>query len=377
MSRCFLLSAALALVASTLLAQTDESALQVSVRGFADTYHAVRTEAPHDWMSSRTRLRGEVNVSHGSVGLFTSANVIYNAVVPDRTGFSLRECYLSYNSPHIEVRAGRQIITWGVVDGLRLTDVISPMDYSEFLAQDYDDIRVPVSALRTRLSGSNWQLDLVAVPVAQFFVLPSDSANPWSIGSLPPIEEPSRRLHHMEYGGRFSVFLSGIDFSLCALHTWQKTPSFHQGRWCYRRMGLVGGDLSVPVGQLVMRGEVASTLYDEGGTQALLGIDWYMPGSCTLSAQYAHQLLRQGTHRNSGLATLRLSKEWTDVGLTLQTFAYVDVSEGGIFDRSSADYALTDQLHLLLGYDLFHAKRGQFLVYRHNSEAWLKMKYSF
>ena len=91
----------------------------------------------------------------------------------------------------------------------------------------------------------------------------------------------------------------------------------------------------------------------------------------------AHQLLRQGTHRNSGLATLRLSKEWTDQGLTLQTFAYVDVSEGGIFDRSSADYALTDQLHLLLGYDLFHAQRGQFLVYRHNSEAWLKMKYSF
>ena len=142
-------------------------------------------------------------------------------------------------------------------------------------------------------------------------------------------------------------------------------------------MGLVGGDISVPVGQLVMRGEVASTLYDEGGTQALLGIDWYMPGSCTLSAQYAHQLLRQGTHRNSGLATLRLSKEWANVGLTLQTFAYVDVSEGGIFDRSSADYALTDQLHLLLGYDLFHAQRGQFRVYRHNSEAWLKMKYSF
>lgn len=94
-------------------------------------------------------------------------------------------------------------------------------------------------------------------------------------------------------------------------------------------------------------------------------------------AQYAHQLLRQGTHRNSGLATLRLSKEWADVGLTLQSFAYVDVSEGGIFDRSSADYAITDQLHLLLGYDLFHAQRGQFLVYRHNSEAWLKMKYSF
>ena len=34
----------------------DEDSLRVSVRGFVDTYHAMRTEAPNDWMSSRSRL---------------------------------------------------------------------------------------------------------------------------------------------------------------------------------------------------------------------------------------------------------------------------------------------------------------------------------
>ena len=49
----------------------------------------------------------------------------------------------------------------------------------------------------------------------------------------------------------------------------------------------------------------------------------------------------------------------------------------GVFNRFSADWAATDQIHLLLGYDLFYAESGIFLTYAHNSEVWLKLKYSF
>ena len=371
---------------SHLWAQDDEGGLRAGVKGFVDTYHAVRSESPHDWMSSRTRVRGELTLSHGQAGAFVSANLLYNAVLPDKSGFELREAYLTYNTSRWDVRLGRQIITWGVADGLRLTDIISPMDYSEFLAQDYDDIHIPVGAFRLRYGGERWNLEAVAVPVAQYFILPTGDDNPWSVGQLPPITTPRRRLYNMEYGARWSAYLSGIDFSIAALHTWQKTPELYHGQLCYRRMGMVGGDLSVPIRQVVLRAEVASYLYDEGATQALLGLDWYLPGSCTLSAQYAHQVKRHGAldldsgrrgSRHSGLATLRLSKDLCHSLLTLQTFAYVDVSEGGVFDRTSADYALSDQIHLLIGYDVLYADRGQFYPYRHNSEAWIKAKYSF
>ena len=46
------------------------------------------------------------------------------------------------------VRLGRQFVIWGAADGVRVTDLVSPMDMTEFLAQDYDDIRMPVNALR-------------------------------------------------------------------------------------------------------------------------------------------------------------------------------------------------------------------------------------
>jgi hypothetical protein len=53
------------------------------------------------------------------------------------------------------------------------------------------------------------------------------------------------------------------------------------------------------------------------------------------------------------------------------------LTDGGIYNRFSADYALNDQMHLMLGYDLFHADKGMFQMYAHNSEYWLKLKYNF
>lgn len=367
----------------------DEESLRIGVKGFVDTYHALRTEEPHDWMSSRTRVRGEVSIEKGHAGAFVSANLVYNAILKDRTGLQLREAYAYYSDDHWDLRAGRQIIVWGVADGLRLTDIISPMDYTEFLAQDYDDIRIPVGGLRLRYSREKWCLEAVAVPVSSFFELPTDDKNPWSIGPIPIADEPGKKLCNMEYGGRLSFFLSGIDFSLSALHTWNKQPIICNGIGEYRRMTMLGADVSIPIGKFVVRGELAEYL-DEAqsatdvketpraaSANALIGIDWYAGNDWSLSAQYAHKYVAWGDLRNTGLATFRISKELLHNTLALQSFAYIDVTNGGVYNRLSADYALNDQLHAIIGYDFFHADRGMFTVYNKNSEVFLKFKYSF
>ena len=362
----------------------DEDSLQVGIKGFVDTYHALRTELPNNWMSSRSRVRGELTIEKGHAGAFVSANLIHNAILSNHTGFQLREAYAYYSDNHWDVRAGRQIITWGVADALRLTDIISPMDYTEFLAQDYDDIRIPVGGLRVRFSREKWSMEAVAIPVSSFFDLSTDAENPWSVGPIAIGAEPSHNAYNMEYGGRLAFFLSGIDFSFSALHTWNKQPVLCNGVGEYRRMTMLGADVSVPMGKFVVRGEVAEYL-DElqtGGTRAastnaLLGIDWYAGNDWTLSAQYSHKYVALGEHRNTALSTLRISKELLHNTLALQTFAYIDVTNGGIFNRLSADYALNDQIHAVIGYDYFHADGGMFAIYNKNSELFFKLKYSF
>ena len=114
---------------------------------------------------------------------------------------------------------------------------------------------------------------------------------------------------------------------------------------------------------------------------ALVGIDWFPGNDWNVSAQYAHRHLSghlgNATHRNTGLATARIGKELLRNTLKLSTFAYIDVTNGGVFNRFSAAYALNDQIELTAGYDFFHADKGTFSLYRHNSETWMKLKYSF
>jgi len=401
----------LLLLISPVFAVAQQSGgLDVDVKGFADTYHALRSGGNHEFMASRSRVRGELTLSKGDAGAFVSANLVHNSILQDRSGLQIREAYAWWDNGRWDIRAGRQIMTWGVADGLRVTDLISPMDYTEFLAQDYDDIRIPVGGLRLRYMRERWNIEMVAVPVASFFELPVETDNPWSIlpvDLLMPLtvnmeNTPTPDLENMEYGGRFTTYLSGVDFSLCALQTWNKMPVFTstvQGGNIimtaeYRKMTMLGADVSLPVGQFVLRGEGACYLNEAqtpvSGTEiprcntinALLGIDWYAGSDWSLSGQcyHKHILDYDGTidsSRDTDMATLRISKSLLNNTLSLQTFAYMDLTDGGIYNRLTADYAVNDQMHVLLGYDLFHADDGMFRMYSDNSEWWFKLKYSF
>lgn len=390
----------------------EEETLDIRVKGFVDTYQALQTDKPNKWMSSRTRARGEINIEKRSVGAFLSANAIYNSIVKEQNGFSLREAYAYFSAGNWDIRAGRQIVSWGVADAMRLTDIISPMDFTEYLAQDYDDIRIPITGVRVKYVRSSWSAEAVAIPISSFFQLPTDSTNPWAI-SFPKIElpytinlkdTPSKRLRNSEYGGRFSVFLPGIDFSVSALRTWNKMPCFvgtmeQNGELVfngvYDRMTMLGADASLPLGKFVIRSEFAEYLGEvqtpsqigirppkKNVTNFLFGVDWYPGNDWTIAAQYSHKYIADFSSdisgfRNSGMATLRIAKDLLRNTLNISTFAYVDVTNGGIYNRLYADYALTDQIHAFIGYDLFHADSGMFAMYNKNSEIWLKLKYSF
>ena len=159
-------------------------------------------------------------------------------------------------------------------------------------------------------------------------------------------------------------------------------------------MTMLGADCSLPVGQFVLRAEVAEYIGEAQGSglgqnavrrntlNALAGVDWYPGNDWNVSVQYDHKyisgnLAALSAYRNAGLATARLSKELLHNTLKLSTFAYIDVANGGIFNRLSAAYSLNDQIELTAGYDYFHAHKGTFAMYSKNSEAWVKMKYSF
>ena len=398
-----LLSAVFALSAHA----QDELSLQIN--GFVDSYHALQTSYPHKVMSSRTRLRLEMRADYGEASLYSSMNLAYNSLLKDQTGAFLREAYFDYAGDFLEVKAGRQIVTWGVADGLRITDLISPMDYTEFMANDYDDIRVPVNAIDLKIPGERVSAEVIFVPVPEYFVMPSGEDNPWTM----PLPErtrmdlsgtPEKRLKNSEYGGRLRFFLENLDFSLTALHTFNKSPvtvaSYNPQtdsvliRGVYKPMNVFGGDVSIPMGEFVVRGEIAE-YFDEpiafsnsGGyllrntLNALVGIDWYAGNNWTFMAQYMHKFVgryreKLGIEEHSSMVTARISKELLNNTLKFSLYGMLDVDNLGYYVRSAADYLLSDQITVSFGADGFGGKRGTFKTYKKKTQIWAKGKYFF
>ena len=395
-----------ALLLASASAFAQESPFQFN--GFVDTYHAVQTEHPHDFTTSRTRLRAELRVDYENAYLFTSLNGVHNSILNDRTGVQLQEAYFNYQNELVEFKAGRQIVVWGVADGLRVTDLISPVDYTEFMSSDYDDMRMAVDGFRVKYPGERVNAEIVYVPVPRYFQMPLGEDNPWrpnlpEKAGLDFPEGPDAKFKNGDFGTRLSFFLSNLDFSISALHTHNQSPVSvveHVSRdsvvihGIHETMTIFGGDMSMPIGEFVIRAEVAEYFREALGYannldyarkntfNALGGIDWYAGNNWTFMVQYLHKYIADysdelANEKNSSEMTFRISKELLNNTLKLSLYGMFDIDNLGYYGRASGDYSLTDQVMLSLGYDHFGGKRGQLAGYKKNREVWAKAKYYF
>ncbi len=408
MKRLILISLYVCL-SSLIFCQEDDG---VQVKGFVDTYHAVRTASPHDFLASRSRLRGEMFKLQGNSYFFASVNAVYNSVLPELSKVQFREAYMEYTGETWGFKAGRQIIIWGKADGLKITDVISPMDLTEFLARDYDDIRMPVNGIVINKFSNNWDLDLICVPLFEGYILPGVD-NPWGVNMsengiiLDEDLTPAFTLKNMEFGGKLSAYFSGIDIDFSVLRTWNKMPvynyyfndstsEFHATPE-YHRYGFAGLGISKSLNAFIVRGECAfninknftprSDLYTAGiqennSLNYLVGIDWYPGNEWTVTGQFSDEKIfnyqkeiLQSEH--TLISTLGISKKLLRSTLALSCFGYFGLNEGDMFNRTSADYALSDNIHIMAGYDWLYGNSGTFGRYNNNTQVWVKAKFNF
>jgi hypothetical protein len=306
---------------------------------------------------------------------------------------------------------GRQIIIWGKADGVQITDIISPMDYTEFLARDYDDIRIPVDAFKIRYYRDIVTYEFIWAPNFQAAVLP-EGENPWGIQMEMPDDKdaefedsvtPEHTLKNSEFGGKMSLFMQGFDMALSALYTWDKFPVFRKTesgdeitfRQEHHRFTFIGAEFSMPLSDFVIRGESAfykgkhlesaefdGRLFKHNMLKWLVGLDWYPGNSWNVSGQFTDSFIIDHSDQlaedaHTMFSTLSVSKKFLRDTFTVSSFAYVGLNNGDMFDRSSVEYAFTDEFRMSAGIDMFVGDEGMFGQFKENNEVWLKAKYSF
>jgi hypothetical protein len=405
--------------------------------GSVETLQALPFSKDLSLTDSRTAFTGEVSARAGSASAFVSLTAEYNGVSPeDRTGFSIGEAWMDWSAGGLSLRLGRQFLSWGAADGLTLTDVVCPQNLTAYAGLDFAGSRLAVDGLKLRYSFSAIAAEAVWLPLFTPARLPKDTQNPLrgifypsSIdmgGAVLPVSisetAPPRTITGGEYGLRLSAYTPALDISIMAFCGWNDIPSVKKKLIFsaasvperieltpeYGRTLTAGADASVPVGDFLLRLEAAWTgggRYDRSAEETaaalsagqsdepsekhnlklLAGLDWN-PSGWTLSAQYYEDLLPEAhdggaarSWRKSGLS-LRIARSFFRETLNLSAWCYLDIQDFDTAASASAAYALTGELELSLGCDLFHGGidgRGTYGAYKDLSCLWIKGIYRF
>jgi hypothetical protein len=169
----------LAALAAPAAAQLDD---RLRLGGAVEAYTGLRLGAEPAFLAARTRadLRLAFEYERGRVVL--RPRLDYDAL-GERLRGDLREAYLDVFFDRVDLRLGHQQIVWGETDGTFVTDLLSPLDLTEFLAQPFDDLRLGVTAATATLYAGDWRATAVLVPRRPTSRLP-EPGSPWY--PLPP-----------------------------------------------------------------------------------------------------------------------------------------------------------------------------------------------
>jgi len=172
----------------------------------------------------------EANPAGPAVDRINAANVRDVEIVQDRC--DLKELYLDANYEHVDVRIGKQIVRWGVVEGARVMDEINPLDFSELILRDIDDRYIPLFMLKTDLYLGPNTFELIFIPEVRGH-RPAPRGTQWEqFRFLDHLEKPKHgwegfpdHVENSEYAFRFTRVFTGLEISASYFYTWDDFPS--------------------------------------------------------------------------------------------------------------------------------------------------------
>lgn len=330
----------------------------------------------------------------------------------------VKEAYFLYGGDDFDFRLGQQQIVWGKTDGLRMLDIVNPLDMREFILDDFLDSRIGLIAARLNyyayLGGSEHEFELIIIPDAKVaetapvgsrwgFTLPTVPA-----GITPVIlagEEPNWTAKNVEYGAAWRSNLSGWDLSLNWFYGWKDTPNLQKQLLgstmfitpVYSRMHTVGGSFSNAFGAWVVRGEMAANI-DEGvdtngvtvatsvteqtTLNAAVGVD-YTANNWMISPQlFVRHVTGWSTDiledQSSGFVSLRIATDYMNEKLKPEVIGLYSWSDQSWMLRPKVSYEFTDSIKATAGIDLFGGSASTFFgQFDDNDRIYSELEYTF
>lgn len=381
-----------------LLASTSWAQL-ADVHGFIETAVGARTStsagARHDHLSLletriqlKTRHFFETGYLADKAGLLDlKIEGLADGYFSGKTAVEVRELNLALTPLRMmDVKIGRQILTWGTGDYLFINDMF-PKDYISFFSGREDEyLKKPSDAVRVSLYGDAVNIDAVVIPVFE----PNTIADGDRLSFYDPFQggiageasdrflaEPSGSTGQMEYALRLFRTIGRYELAGYVFRGFYKNPAGYQDeaarRLFYPRVNVYGASLRGPL--LSGIGSMEAGYYDSrqdqsGGNRLIENSMWKMMAGYSqdlgndwsVGVQYLfEQRLDYGRYEESlleadlrfdefrHLVTQRVTKLFKHQTVAVSVFNFYSPSDKDGYVRPSVSYQMTDQWTLTAG----------------------------
>lgn len=398
--------------------------------GFVDGRSGLRLQDDESGGNQRqailNELRGQIDLSHSSDWAewrLRSDFIIDEAAGEHRLDLELghgpidlREAnFLFFPHESVDVKVGRQILTWGTGDLLFINDMF-PKDWqSFFIGRDEEYLKAPSDAVLVSFFPEWISVDLAYVPKFNSDrYISGERISYWNPllnrhagrdDSLN-VTERSRWFQEDEISLRLYRDVGGTELAFYAYDGYWKSPVGYDmltSEQTFPRLrvfgGSVRGDLfsglfNIEAGYYDSRDDTQGKdpLVPNSEYRLLLGYEQEVVRNLSAAIQYYLESMQDfDDYRNNlptssdkkdrdrHVLTVRLTKQALSQNLQLSLFAYWSPTDHDGYLRPTVKYKMTDEVSLYLGANVFvgednHTFFGQF---EDNSSLYLGARYSF
>jgi hypothetical protein len=316
----------------------------------------------------------------------------------DRFSLIYGENFFKLSTEKLVAQVGYQEVIWGEAFGLNYADFITPKDLRETIYSDVSETRLPILLFNSKYFFTNeffsGSIQVLFSPEPRFSKqLPIDLfiGDLFPVNSIKVNEEDKKNIfEESEYGGKFSISISGHDIALFAFNYFDRSPYYTVNNLNASLLNLNENHASVQsfgisyaktISEFVFRSDLIKTAnkqinYISGQNlfhdstdldEILLSID-----TPTYNNYSGLLVFGQSTLSNTKHSFVRDSKEQfliTKLSKTLENDRSLDLSftrefsSGGNVFQSQLNFPLSNTLELKLGGEFYFGKDTSNLVH--------------
>ncbi len=321
----------------------------------------------------------------------------------------IREAYvLLMPSGNLDLKVGRQILTWGTGDFVFLNDLF-PKDWqSFFIGRDDEYLKKPASAVRATWFGDSLNLDFVWMPVFEpDSFISGERISYWDFrqnrkagpadGIIDPVE-PDKTVANSQAAARLFGNLGNWEAAFYGFDGNYGQPKGYDtvlSKFNYPRLQTWGASLRGSLLGGIGNAEAARyrSLDDSDSNdpnivnpeyRVLVGFSRSVGRNQTLGVQtYLEHALKfpdiGRTEQDRLWITLRYTGLFMQQNLTLSWFSFYSPNEKDAYIRPTASYKFSDEVLTTFGANVFlgETENTFFGQFKDNSNVYARVRYSF